>query len=191
MSMSFKPLPEGELRAALVELESKIQARFQKAAVGEGTGDKFEPLSDKQVWGFTPEQKCRFMFGEGTGDKFEPLSDKQVWGFTPEQKCRFMFGEGTGDKFEPLSDKQVWGFTPEQKCRFMFGSTGNAESKKEFLYNNQDDSAKVAMSRELLDATGAVFKNAGNGDCFFMALSQHLVLEEKWHPPRSQFFFTV
>ena len=60
MSMSFKPLPEGELRAAL---ESKIQARFQKAAVGEGTGDKFEPLSDKQVWGFTPEQKCRFMFG--------------------------------------------------------------------------------------------------------------------------------
>ena len=67
----------------------------------------------------------------------------------------------------------------------MFGSTANAESKKEFLYNNQDDSAKVAMSRELLDATGAVFKNAGNGDCFFMALSQHLVLEEKWHPPPS------
>ena len=49
------------------------------------------------------------------------------------------------------------------------------------------------MSRELLDATGAVFKNAGNGDCFFMALSQHLVLEEKWHlpPPLTIFFYRI
>ena len=95
-----------------------------------------------------------------------------------QARVRAEIGQGTCDDFEPLSDEEVWGFNPEQDgFTFMFGRTANAASKSQYLYSNQDDDAKVAMSEGLLDSTGAVFKNQGQGDCFFMSSAQHLVLE--------------